>query len=71
MVKKTALPAAPMQQVAGMVDSKGNQRVYVDLPKVLVTKFNVMAAMKGVTKRSYMSALLADAINRAATEAKV
>lgn len=72
MVTKKSTPApAPLQQVAATVDSKGNQRVYVDLPKSLVTKFNVMAAMKGVTKRSYMSALLAEAINRAATEAKV
>lgn len=73
MATKKPAPAstATLQQVAATVDSKGNQRVYVDLPKALVTKFNVMAAMKGVTKRSYMSALLAEAINRAAQEAKV
>ena len=69
--KKSTAPAPALQPVAATVDSKGNQRVYVDLPKALVTKFNVMAAMKGVTKRSYMSSLLQDAINRAAAEAKV
>lgn len=53
------------------VDSKGNQRVYVDLPRGLVQRFNVLAAMKGVTKRGLMTSLLTDAINRAASEAKV
>lgn len=69
MVKKTAPPAAMPQAVS--VDSKGNQRVYVDLPRALVVKFNVLAAMRGVTKRSYMTALFSDAIARAATEAKL
>ncbi len=70
MVKKTAPPAAPMPQAVS-VDSKGNQRVYVDLPRALVVKFNVLAAMRGVTKRAYMTALFSDAITRAATEAKL
>lgn len=69
MVKKTAPPAALPQAV--VVDSKGNQRVYVDLPRALVVKFNVMAAMKGVTKRSYMTSLLSDAITRAAQESRL
>lgn len=71
MSKVKSAPASTLQPVAAVVDSKGNQRVYVDLPKALVMKFNVMAAMKGVTKRSYMSALLAEAINRASAEAKL
>lgn len=68
---KKSTPAQTPTPIVATVDSKGNQRVYVDLPKALVTKFNVMAAMKGVTKRSYMSALLAEAINRASAEAGV
>lgn len=67
--KKPAPPAAIPQAV--VVDSKGNQRVYVDLPRALVLKFNVLAAMKGVTKRAYMTALFSEAINRAATENKL
>jgi metal-responsive CopG/Arc/MetJ family transcriptional regulator len=69
MASKKSTPAPT--PIVATVDSKGNQRVYVDLPKSLVTKFNVMAAMKGVTKRSYMSSLLAEAINRASAEAGV
>lgn len=71
MSKVKSAPAPTPQPIVATVDSKGNQRVYVDLPKALVMKFNVMAAMKGVTKRSYMSALLAEAINRASAEAKL
>jgi hypothetical protein len=68
--KKTSPPTAALPQAVS-VDSKGNQRVYVDLPRALVVKFNVLAAMRGVTKRSYMTALFSEAITRAATEAKL
>lgn len=64
-------PTAPAPAPAPSVDSKGNQRVYVDLPRALVVKFNVLAAMQGVTKRALMTTLLVDAINRATSEAKV
>jgi hypothetical protein len=70
MVKKTPSTPAVLPQAVS-VDSKGNQRVYVDLPRALVVKFNVLAAMRGVTKRAYMTALFSDAITRAAAEAKL
>ena len=67
MVKKTAPPAAP----APAVDSKGNRRIYVDLPTPLITRMNVLAAMRGLQKRVLIATLLTDAINRAAAEAKL
>ncbi len=67
-IKKTASAAPPPTQA---VDSKGNRRIYADIPDALVKKFNVLAAMRGVTKRSLITALLTDAITRAATEAKL
>lgn len=65
--KKQTSPAAP----APMVDSKGNRRIYVDLPASLITRMNVLAAMRGLQKRVLIATLLTDAINRAAAEAKL
>ncbi len=62
---------APAPTSPPMVDSKGNRRVYVDLPASLITRMNVLAAMRSVTKRALITSLLTDAINRAATEAKL
>lgn len=67
--KATPLPATP--QAPPMVDSKGNQRIYVDLPRALVQRYNILAAMRGVNKRTLITSLLTDAINRAAAEAKL
>lgn len=67
VTKKQASPAAP----APAVDSKGNRRIYVDLPAPLITRMNVLAAMRGMQKRVLIATLLTDAINRAATEAKL
>lgn len=61
----------PATMPASMVDSKGNRRIYVDLPASLIVRFNVLAAMKGVTKRALLTTLLSDAISRAAAEAKL
>jgi len=67
--KKQTAPPAPAPLSA--VDSKGNRRIYVDLPAPLITRMNVLAAMRSVTKRALITMLLTDAINRAATEAKL
>ena len=67
MAKTKPAPAAP----APAVDSKGNRRIYVDLPTPLITRMNVLAAMRGMQKRVLIATLLTDAINRAAAEAKL
>lgn len=69
MVKKQTSPPAPTPAQA--VDSKGNRRIYVDLPAPLITRMNVLAAMRSVTKRALVTTLLTEAVNRAAAEAKV
>lgn len=63
--------AAESAIYAKPVDSKGNRRIYVDLPSALITRLNIQAASREVTKRAWISTLLADAIKRADTEAKV
>lgn len=52
---------------ARSTDSKGNVRVYIDLPPELVRRFNVLAAMRSVAKR----VLLAQIVEEALTAAKV
>lgn len=71
-LKKPAPAAAPVMPTGHMqaVDSKGNRRIYVDLPTPLITKMNVLAAMKGVTKRAIITMLLTDAVNRASEGTK-
>lgn len=71
MAIKKIPPAATPMLSPPVGDSKGNRRIYVDLPGPLVTRFNVLAAMKSVTKRALITALLTDAINRATTEAGI
>lgn len=69
MAIKKQTPPAPAPAPAA--DSKGNRRVYVDLPAPLITRMNVLAAMRSVTKRALIASLLTDAINRASSEAKL
>ena len=71
MATKKIVHASAAAPALVPADSKGNRRIYADLPASLITKFNILAATRGVTKRSLITTLLADAINRAATEAKV
>lgn len=61
----------PPAHGANIIDSKGNRRIYVDLPAQLITRLNVLAAMKNVTKRGLVTQLLSDAINRETQGAKV
>lgn len=48
-------------------DSKGNIRVYIDLPGDVARKFNVLAAMRGVPKRL----LLAEIVRTAVADVKL
>ena len=66
--KKTVPAPAPAPAPA---DAKGNRRLYADVPAPLITRLNVLAAMKGVTKRALIASLLSDAITRASAEAKL
>lgn len=61
--KITSPPPAPAV-AATPVDSKGNRRIYVDMPATLVTRLNVQAAMRSIPKRVLMAQLLADALTR-------
>ena len=48
-------------------DAKGNLRVYIDLPTDVVRRFNVLAAMRGVPKRT----LLAEIVRLAVADVKI
>jgi hypothetical protein len=54
-------PKAPAPAPAP-VDSRGNVRVYIDLPPDVARKFNVLAAMRGVAKRVLLAEIVRDAV---------
>lgn len=66
MKSKKPAPAPAAPAAPPMTDSKGNQRVYVDLPRALVTRLNVMAAQRNMQKRVLITSLLMNAIEREA-----
>jgi predicted DNA-binding protein len=49
------------------VDVRGQVRVYIDLPRELAHKLNVLAALRGKAKR----ALLAEIVSAAVAEVKL
>lgn len=46
-------------------DSRGTMRVYVDLPKESVRRFNVLAAMRGMPKRALLAQIVEEAVKAA------
>lgn len=46
-------------------DSKGNKRVYIDLPANSARRFNVLAAMRGVPKRELLAQIVEEALKAA------
>ena len=44
------------------VDSRGTQRVYIDLPKDSVQRFNVLAAMRSMPKRALLAQIVEEAL---------
>ncbi len=58
-------PAQSAPRVPQVPDSRGNVRVYIDLPSALVRKFNVLAAMRGLSKRGLLAQIVEQAVNDA------
>lgn len=50
-----------------LTDSRGSVRVYIDLPADVVRQFNILAATRGVPKRT----LLADIVRAAVADVKI
>ena len=67
--KKTARKPRTIQDdadtVREVVDSRGNVRVYTDVPRAIAKEFAILAIRRGKSKR----ALMADLIMRAVTGA--
>lgn len=60
MKAKTPAPAPPAK--ATPTDSRGNVRVYIDLPSDLVRRFNVMAASRDQPRRALLAEIVRDAL---------
>lgn len=63
--KRKSTAARTPASALRMTDSRGTQRVYVDLPADLVRRFNVLAATRGMPKRGLLAQIVEDAVKAA------
>lgn len=62
MATQKARVVPKVQERRGEEDSRGNVRIYTDIPRSVATEFSVMAIRRNMTKRALMARLITDAV---------